>query len=154
MRVGERLRDLRRARNLTQGALGRRLNVTDATVSRWETGALGIDADMVPELARVLGVRPADLFDAPQWDLGRPIDPARRTPLIDVPIPAIRDAAIRAFKEAYDEDSGGVDDPAVPEGTPPPDDETLARMAELVDELHSTLRRYRGRRRDEVNHSG
>lgn len=68
MQIGERIRELRKQRRLTQVALALRLNVTHATVSRWETGVLGVDANIVPQIARALGVKPGDLFSEDALD--------------------------------------------------------------------------------------
>jgi transcriptional regulator with XRE-family HTH domain len=62
MRVGARLRQLRQTRGWSQDELGRRLGVTAATVSRYETGDLQIDADQLPVIGELLGVHPCDFF--------------------------------------------------------------------------------------------
>ena len=46
------LRDLRKARGLSQGELSRRAGVSDSTLSRWESGKFAPD---IPELEAVLG---------------------------------------------------------------------------------------------------
>ena len=57
------IRELRRAKNLTQRELGERLNVGQTTVAMWETGDRTPRADKLPELARILGCRIDDLFE-------------------------------------------------------------------------------------------
>ena len=62
MRVGARLRQLRQGRGLSQDELGKRLKVTAATISRYETGDLQIDADQLPVIADLLDAHPCDFF--------------------------------------------------------------------------------------------
>lgn len=62
-RVGERLRELRNQRGISQRGFAPLINVSHATVSKWETGNAPIDADLLPTLAEVLGVHPADFFE-------------------------------------------------------------------------------------------
>jgi transcriptional regulator with XRE-family HTH domain len=57
---GRRLRDARRAARLTQRQLGERLGVGETGVANWETGQRVPRTDRLGELARILGVRPAD----------------------------------------------------------------------------------------------
>lgn len=63
--VGVRLRQLREAAGFTQEALGERVGVRGATISRYESGRTQIDADFIPVLARVLRVHPGDFFTVP-----------------------------------------------------------------------------------------
>src|SRR4029453_1085284 len=60
--VGMRLRQFRQARGWSQDELARRLRVTAATISRYETGDLQIDPDQLPVIAELLGVHPCDFF--------------------------------------------------------------------------------------------
>ncbi len=53
---------------MTQDELGELLGMAGATVSRMETGALGIDADSVPKLAAALGVPPSDFYEGGKVD--------------------------------------------------------------------------------------
>lgn len=55
-KFGERLRDLRKAANITQTALSEKLNVHLQTVSKWERGISEPDISQLGELAEVLGV--------------------------------------------------------------------------------------------------
>lgn len=75
-RVGEQLRRYREAKGWTQDELGRRLNVTKITVSRYESGERQLQADTLPEVAEVLGIHPARFF----LDEEERILPAPRTP--------------------------------------------------------------------------
>ncbi|MER7043684.1 helix-turn-helix transcriptional regulator [Streptomyces jumonjinensis] len=51
---GHRVREVRRAANLTQSALATRMGVADATVAGWETGQSAPDGEKLPALAAVL----------------------------------------------------------------------------------------------------
>lgn len=59
---GERLKNYRRAKNMTQQELADMLGVSNKTVSRWESGGYP-DLGMLVPLARALGVTVDDLLD-------------------------------------------------------------------------------------------
>lgn len=52
------LKDYRRARNLTQGALAKELGTTVITVSRWETGRRKVDRALLPDVSAKTGIPP------------------------------------------------------------------------------------------------
>lgn len=54
--VGEKLKQLRIARNLTQGELSESLGISRQLVSRWESGKRKISAEQLKKIANVLGV--------------------------------------------------------------------------------------------------
>ena len=54
--TGAVIKELREKQNLTQAELAEKLNVSDKTVSKWETGAASPDLSMIVPLARLLGV--------------------------------------------------------------------------------------------------
>ena len=56
MGVGEKLRQFRKAKRMSQEELGRELNMTHAAVSKLETGKAKVDADLIPTLAALLQV--------------------------------------------------------------------------------------------------
>jgi transcriptional regulator with XRE-family HTH domain len=56
------LRALRKGRDLSQEALARELNVTFATVSRWERGRGQTSFDKLAEIAEFFGVQPSALL--------------------------------------------------------------------------------------------
>ena len=60
---GERLKEYRKERNLTQQELADRIQVSNKTVSRWESGGGYPDISMLIPLARTLGVTVDDLLD-------------------------------------------------------------------------------------------
>lgn len=77
--LGERVKELREQRRLTQEGLAARIGVSRKTVSNWETGETTISTAHLPALAAALGVRQAELLegDAPQ------AGEARKTPGYD-----------------------------------------------------------------------
>ena len=60
---GDRLKNYRRAKNLTQQDLADLLGVSNKTVSRWESGGGWPDPPLLVPLARALGVAVDDLLD-------------------------------------------------------------------------------------------
>jgi len=62
IKFGERLRELRKERGLSQEALGLACNTTQAHISRVESGERNICLINIQELADVLGVSLEELF--------------------------------------------------------------------------------------------
>lgn len=60
--LGQRLRELRRAREMTQKELASMVGVTGAQLHRYETGATRIAASRLMLVADALGVRPEELM--------------------------------------------------------------------------------------------
>jgi len=65
MSLGENIRKLRRARGLTQEELGKMLDMTAQTVSKWERSEREPDTEMLPRLADALETSLDRLFDRP-----------------------------------------------------------------------------------------
>lgn len=63
LRIGEKIRSLRKARDLSQETLAQALDVSFQAVSRWENGAAMPDIAMLPALAAFFGVTMDELFD-------------------------------------------------------------------------------------------
>lgn len=63
MNLGNKIRELRRARNLTQEQLAVALNISAQAVSKWEMGASFPDMTMIPVLAGFFKVSLDQLFD-------------------------------------------------------------------------------------------
>ena len=74
MKIGERIRVLRRAKNISQETLANTLGVTFQVVSKWETGAAAPDLSLIPSLASYFGVSIDDLFDYNVWENERMVD--------------------------------------------------------------------------------
>lgn len=74
------LAEWRESRNLTQQQLADRLDTSDVTVSRWETGKRRPDDDAKSAIAWVLGIEVVDLYrhpDHPSADAllrGQPVE--------------------------------------------------------------------------------
>lgn len=62
IKMGRFIAAMRKAQGMTQETLGEKLNVTNKTVSRWETGAYMPDIDKLQELSAVLGVSVNELL--------------------------------------------------------------------------------------------
>ncbi len=63
MNLGNKIRELRRARNFTQEQLAASLNISAQAVSKWEMGASYPDMTMIPTLATFFKVSLDELFD-------------------------------------------------------------------------------------------
>lgn len=61
-KIGNFICELRRSKDLSQAELGRRLNVTNKAVSRWETGRWLPDSGLLLPLSRELGVTVDELL--------------------------------------------------------------------------------------------
>jgi DNA-binding transcriptional regulator YiaG len=77
MQLGRRIRSVRRARNMTQTELARRVGVSDREVRYWETGVHDPRARL-PEIAAALGCTEHDLLD-----FDGPIPPPKTKPPTD-----------------------------------------------------------------------
>ena len=62
MNLGNKIRELRRARNLTQEQLAASLNISAQAVSKWEMGTSYPDMTMIPTLAALFKVSLDELF--------------------------------------------------------------------------------------------
>lgn len=63
MNLGEKIRQLRVERRLTQEQLAEKLYVSFQTVSKWETGVTSPDLSQIVPLARLFGITTDELFD-------------------------------------------------------------------------------------------
>ena len=61
--TGNTIRQLREARNMTQGALAEKIGVSSKTVSKWETGKGLPDISLLQPLAQVLGISVIELMN-------------------------------------------------------------------------------------------
>ena len=66
--VGARVRMLRERRKMSQTALGEAIGVSFQQVQKYERGANRISASTLFQIARTLGVKPADFFEGIQQD--------------------------------------------------------------------------------------
>ena len=77
MNLGNKIRELRRANNLTQEQLAASLNISPQAVSKWEMGASYPDMTMIPTLAAFFKVSLDDLFDFDVKNVDREIEDIR-----------------------------------------------------------------------------
>lgn len=64
MQFGEKLKQYRKNRKLTQAALARLLNVSQSTVGNWEAGTREPDLSMINKIASALDIPVSHLMDA------------------------------------------------------------------------------------------
>ncbi len=77
MNLGNKIRELRRARNLTQEQLASSLNISAQAVSKWEMGASYPDMTMIPTLAALFKVSLDELFDFDIKNIDKEIEDIR-----------------------------------------------------------------------------
>lgn len=78
--VGEKIRELRIAQNLTLSELGQELGISHQQLQKYETGTNRLSAGMLSSVARALRVPIAELFqasDAASQDQRDPVSEAR-----------------------------------------------------------------------------
>ncbi|MBR2639516.1 MAG: helix-turn-helix transcriptional regulator [Oscillospiraceae bacterium] len=62
--LGQKIAELRKAKNLTQLELANQLNITDKAVSKWERDISCPDINTFPKLAEILGISVDELLQA------------------------------------------------------------------------------------------
>ena len=77
MNLGNKIRELRRARNLTQEQLAASLNISAQAVSKWEIGTSYPDMTMIPTLATFFKVSLDELFDFDVNNIDKEIEDIR-----------------------------------------------------------------------------
>lgn len=73
-KLGEKIRDLRRANNLSQEALASTLGVTFQAVSKWENSTAMPDVGLIPAIAHFFGISIDELFDYNTYENEQSID--------------------------------------------------------------------------------
>lgn len=63
MSIGSNIAKLRKANKLTQAELGEKLNVTNQTVSKWESGVSMPDVMLLPVIANIFGIPMDKLYE-------------------------------------------------------------------------------------------
>ena len=74
MKIGEKIKNLRKFKGISQEILAQALGVTYQAVSKWETGATAPDVGLIPAIASYFGVSIDDLFDYNVYENERKID--------------------------------------------------------------------------------
>lgn len=66
--LGEKLKSLRKEKNISQEKLAQYLNVSFQAVSKWENGSTYPDIELLPEISRFFGITVDELLGAEQID--------------------------------------------------------------------------------------
>lgn len=72
MTIGERIRQLRKSRNLTQKELGSLCGIAEPNIRKYETGKQNPKLDTIEKISAALNVSPADLLGLEYWDMKYP----------------------------------------------------------------------------------
>lgn len=72
MTIGERIRQLRKGRNLTQKELGSLCGIAEPNIRKYETGKQNPKLDTIEKISAALDVSPADLLGIEYWDMKQP----------------------------------------------------------------------------------
>ena len=62
-KVGEKIARLRKKNSLTQIELGKELNVSDKTISKWENNNSESNIEMINKISKYFNIKPSDLID-------------------------------------------------------------------------------------------
>lgn len=74
MKIGEKIKVLRKGKNISQESLAKALGVTFQAVSKWETNATVPDVSLIPSIASFFGVSIDALFDYNVFENEQKID--------------------------------------------------------------------------------
>lgn len=72
--IGDKIRELRKQKNISQDVLANYLGVTFQAVSKWENGAAMPDVVMIPAIASFFGVSTDELFDFNLYEIEKNIE--------------------------------------------------------------------------------
>jgi len=62
MKIGQRIKKLRELRNFSQNYMAEKLEISQQTYSKMETGDIDFPVSRLPNIAKVLGMRISDIF--------------------------------------------------------------------------------------------
>ena len=62
MNLGDKIKELRKSKGITQEQLSDMLNVSSQAVSKWETGATNPDLALIPDIAKLFDVSADELL--------------------------------------------------------------------------------------------
>ena len=74
VKIGEKIRELRKRRGISQEKLAEHLGVTFQAVSKWESGATMPDVLLIPAIASFFGVSTDELFDYSVYETEKKVD--------------------------------------------------------------------------------
>lgn len=60
--VGSRIREIRKSKGISATFVANKLGLHPSTIGKYETGERSVDADLLPEIAKILGVNVGDFF--------------------------------------------------------------------------------------------
>lgn len=63
MDIGKNIKTMRKALNMEQSELAKRLNVSNKTVSSWECGRTEPKMDMIEKLSVIFGLKKSELLE-------------------------------------------------------------------------------------------
>lgn len=72
--IGEKIKSLRKSKNISQEVLGEHLGVSYQAISKWENGNTMPDVTMIPAIAFFFGVSTDELFDYNVYEVEREIE--------------------------------------------------------------------------------
>ena len=102
IKLGEKIRELRRQKNVSQEVLAQAMGVTFQAVSKWETGAAMPDVCLIPALASFFEVSTDELFDYNRLEReDRVFDFASRAAKLRDDKPAEAEAILREGLKQY-----------------------------------------------------
>ncbi len=73
-KLGEKIKQLRKRKNISQEVLAQYLGVSFQAVSKWETGATMPDVMLIPSIASFFGVTTDELFDFNLWEIQKKVE--------------------------------------------------------------------------------
>ena len=76
IRIGEKIRTLRKAKSISQETLAHYLGVSFQAVSKWENGSAMPDVTMIPAIASFFEVSTDELFDYNTWETEQKVQKA------------------------------------------------------------------------------
>ena len=103
LNFAENLRKLRRERGFTQEQLAEKMGVSFQTVSRWETGVVYPDIELLPEIADFFEVRLDELLGCTKEDKDKNLD-RRWEEYEKLSVPEEQYAFLRAMKRDFPKD--------------------------------------------------
>lgn len=74
IKLGEKIKSLRKQKNLSQEVLANYLGISFQAVSKWESGTTMPDVTLIPAIASFFGVSTDELFDFNLYEMERQVD--------------------------------------------------------------------------------
>ncbi|MBQ8862158.1 MAG: helix-turn-helix transcriptional regulator [Clostridia bacterium] len=74
IKIGEKIKSLRKSKSISQETLAEYLSVSFQAVSKWETGAAMPDITLVPAIASFFGISTDELFDFNLYEIEKNVE--------------------------------------------------------------------------------